>query len=322
METVSARRRSRPWTPVELDAYRFGRRGRLFRDLRDPLHGPAEARDRAPTRVYTRASEAAVAVAGGLFPTSNRFSILPAGGVRAAPCPNSSSPSGTTSATSFVARFPTSPFTSGSTRSSSPASSTERCYVRAPDHIRTWVRDRYLPVVRRRRRAGLPGRRRRGDRRRGLAPADRRRRPGSGAGHCGEPRLNPKYTFEQFVIGRGNRFAHAGALAVRRAPGPGLQPALHPRPARARQDPPAARRRELRDALRLRPDRALRDRRGVHDRVRPRRPDARTWTRSRSASAAWTSSCSTTSSSSRTRPARRRSSFTPSTPCATPAGSW
>ena len=36
--------------------------------------------------------------------------------------------------------------------------------------------------------------------------------------------LNPKYTFEQFVIGDANRFAHAAALAVAESPAQAYNP--------------------------------------------------------------------------------------------------
>ena len=56
-------------------------------------------------------------------------------------------------------------------------------------------------------------------------------RPGTGRGHghgsrsSTEPaRLNPKYTFETFVIGASNRFAHAAAVAVAEAPAKAYNP--------------------------------------------------------------------------------------------------
>ena len=44
------------------------------------------------------------------------------------------------------------------------------------------------------------------------------------AGSVMETRLNPKYTFETFVIGASNRFAHAAAVAVAEAPAKAYNP--------------------------------------------------------------------------------------------------
>ena len=95
-------------------------------------------------------------------------------------------------------------------------------YVRAPEHVRTWVTERYLPLLR--------------------AAAESAHHPHAAveivgvdwrppqAGETAErpgrddSRLNPKYTFEQFVIGRGNRFAHAAALAVAELPAQAYNP--------------------------------------------------------------------------------------------------
>jgi chromosomal replication initiator protein len=97
----------------------------------------------------------------------------------------------------------------------------DRLYVRAPRHIEAWVRERYLGV---------------------LATASRRvlgpgaevdvvgqgwTEPEQGEGAtpaAGRELLNPKYTFEQFVIGDGNRLSHAASLAVAELPGQAYNP--------------------------------------------------------------------------------------------------
>jgi chromosomal replication initiator protein len=59
---------------------------------------------------------------------------------------------------------------------------------------------------------------------RGAAGAAAAARPAAPAPRPGTPELNPKYTFEQFVIGEGNRLAHAAALAVAEQPGQAYNP--------------------------------------------------------------------------------------------------
>ncbi len=50
--------------------------------------------------------------------------------------------------------------------------------------------------------------------------------PAAPIGTSLETRLNPKYTFETFVIGSSNRFPHAAAVAVAEAPGKAYNPLL------------------------------------------------------------------------------------------------
>jgi chromosomal replication initiator protein len=112
-------------------------------------------------------------------------------------------------------------------------------YVRAPEHLRTWVRDRYLLLIRQAasRAVGpnvlveIVGE--------DWAPpppsSARQSAPGHPQSHeSPDPhglRLRPKYTFEQFVIGTSNRFAHAAALAVAETPGQAYNPLfIHGRP--------------------------------------------------------------------------------------------
>ena len=94
-------------------------------------------------------------------------------------------------------------------------------YVRAPEHIRSWVRDRYSDLLTGAvKRAGLVSVELVDDDWAGLAvhglpPIMARAEPDG---------LNPKYTFEQFVIGDGNRLAHAAALAVAELPSQAWNP--------------------------------------------------------------------------------------------------
>ncbi|MEA2219863.1 MAG: chromosomal replication initiator protein [Solirubrobacteraceae bacterium] len=94
----------------------------------------------------------------------------------------------------------------------------------APDEIRSWVADRFACVLQRCAAAVLgpqttvevvaPG-----------APiaAAAPTRPGLDT-PCDEPEFHPKLTFDQFVIGDSNRFAHAAALAVAELPGQAYNP--------------------------------------------------------------------------------------------------
>jgi chromosomal replication initiator protein len=98
-------------------------------------------------------------------------------------------------------------------------------YVRAPDNIRTSVADRFLPLLRRaaahcfnpRAVVQVVGP--------SWSAAELEPRPASEpTPEVATGRLNPKYTFQQFVIGEGNRFAHAAALAVAELPAQAYNP--------------------------------------------------------------------------------------------------
>ncbi len=98
-------------------------------------------------------------------------------------------------------------------------------YVRAPEHIRTSVAERYLPLLRRAAAARFDEHavvEVVGD---GWEPPTGEAAGADGSGAVPErAALNPKYSFDQFVIGGGNRFAHAAALAAAELPGHSYNP--------------------------------------------------------------------------------------------------
>jgi chromosomal replication initiator protein len=101
----------------------------------------------------------------------------------------------------------------------------EQLFIAAPGHVRGWVRERYGELLR------TAAARVNGGGRIEVELVDEDWRPPVAAAEP-EPRssvaatvgLNPKYTFEQFVICDGNRFAHAAALAVAELPGQAYNP--------------------------------------------------------------------------------------------------
>jgi chromosomal replication initiator protein len=104
-------------------------------------------------------------------------------------------------------------------------------YVRAPEHIRTWVEERFRPLLRAAAdRVGSV---------RGVEvveagwdpPAPEPAALPTAVEQRASTGLNPRYTFDQFVICDGNRLGHAAALAVAEMPAQAYNPLfIHGRP--------------------------------------------------------------------------------------------
>jgi chromosomal replication initiator protein len=109
----------------------------------------------------------------------------------------------------------------------------DRVVLLAPAEVRGWVQERFTGVLEAAARATLGDAPLRievradmgtGPPAGGRAQAAARPARESLFGPDSEARLNPKFTFEQFVIGDANRFAHAAALAVAELPAQAYNP--------------------------------------------------------------------------------------------------